>query len=148
VNVAQREVRAGTVSVPLPQGWEDRTILTIAGPLVGDISPNVVVTRETLCDNMGLGGFASGWLARLADELPVQERGPVEQGHVAGHRAQIRCVQWAAAGTAVVQLVALFCAGGSGYAAVCTAPVDAFETLEPSFRALLAGLRVELPEEG
>jgi hypothetical protein len=143
VNVAEREVRAGAVCLPLPPGWEDRTVLTIAGPAVSGVSPNVIVTRETLCDNMGLGGFASGWLDRLADELPVRERRPVEHTHVAGQRAQVRCVEWAAAGTAVVQLVALFCAGGSGYAAVCTAPTDAFEAMEPGFRELLAGLRVE-----
>jgi hypothetical protein len=147
VNVAEREVRAGTVSLPLPAGWEDRTVLTIAGPLVAGISPNVIVTRETLCDNMGLGGFASGWLDRLADELPVRERRPVEHTRVAGQRAQVRCVEWAAAGTAVVQLVALFCAGGSGYAAVCTAPTEAFDALEPAFRELFAGLRVEPAED-
>jgi hypothetical protein len=147
VNVAAREVRAGTVSLPLPAGWEDRTVLTIAGPVTDGISPNVVVTRETLCHNMVLGGFAGGWVARLSDELPVRERRPVEHLHVAGHRAQLRCVEWEAAGTAVVQLVALFCAGGSGYAAVCTAPASEFDTLEPGFRALIAGLRVDAAED-
>jgi hypothetical protein len=147
VNVAEREVRAGSVSLPLPAGWEDRTVLTIAGPLVAGISPNVVVTRETLCDNMGLGGFAGGWVSRLGDELPVRERRPVEHVHVAGQRAQLRCVEWEAAGTAVVQLVALFCAGGSGYAAVCTAPASEFDALEPSFRRLIAGLRVDVAED-
>jgi hypothetical protein len=146
VNVAEREVRAGTVSLPLPQGWEDRTVLTISGPPIGGIAPNVVVTRELLCDHMGLGGFASGWLNRLADELPVREDRPVEHGHVAGRRAQVRVVSWAASGASVRQLVALFCTEVAGYAVVCTAPADAFDDLEPSFRDLLAGLRLALTE--
>ena len=146
MNVAEREVRAGTVSLPLPEGWEDRTVLTISGPAIGGVAPNVVVTREVLCDHMGLGGFAMGWVNRLADELPVHEDRPVEHGHVAGRRAQIRVVSWSAAGTHVRQLCALFCTEVAGYAVVCTAPVDAFDALEPSFRELLAGLRLELPE--
>jgi hypothetical protein len=146
VSVAEREVRAGAVSLPLPAGWVDRTVLTIAGPPTLGVSPNIVVTREELCANMGLGGFAGGWVARIADELPVRERRPVEHGHVAGQRAQLRCLQWQAQGTTVVQLVALLTAHGSGFAVVCTAPEAAFDDLEPSFRAVLEGLRLDPPE--
>ena len=143
MSVAEREVRAGAVSLPLPAGWEDRTVLTIAGPPVHGVSPNVVVTREELCANMGLGGYAGGWVSRLADELPVRERRPVEHGHVAGQRAQVRCLEWSAQGTAVVQLVALLTADGHGYAVVCTAPAEGFEALEPGFRSVLEGLRLD-----
>ena len=146
MSVAEREVRAGAISLPLPAGWEDRTVLTIAGPPVHGVSPNVVVTREELCANMGLGGFAGGWVSRLADELPVRERRPVEHGHVAGHRAQLRCLEWSAQGTTVVQLVALLTADGHGYAVVCTAPAEAFDELEPRFRAVVDGLRLAAAE--
>jgi len=146
VSVAEREVRAGAVSLPLPAGWEDRTVLTIAGPPVHGVSPNVVVTREELCANMGLGGFAGGWVSRVADELPVHERRPVEHGHVAGHRAQVRCLEWTVQGTTVVQLVALLTAGGHGYAVVCTAPAQAFDDLEPGFRTVFAGFRLDTAE--
>jgi hypothetical protein len=106
------------------------------------VAPNVVVTREELCANMGLGGFAGGWVSRVADELPVHERRPVEHVHVAGHRAQVRCLEWTVQGTTVVQLVALLTADGHGYAVVCTAPAQAFEELEPGFRTVFEGLRL------
>jgi hypothetical protein len=147
VSVAENQVRAGAISLPLPEGWEDRTVLTIAGPPRDGVAPNVVVTREALCANMGLGGFAGGWLDRLADELPVRERRPVEHGHVAGQRAQVRCVEWSVQGTSVVQLVALLTAAGFGYAVVCTASAGAFDELEPGFRDVLAGLRLDLPAD-
>ncbi len=35
--------------LPLPEGWSDRTAVTLAGPAsVGGYVPNVVVTREAL----------------------------------------------------------------------------------------------------
>jgi hypothetical protein len=46
-------VTAGSVTIPQPAGWEDRTVLTLVGPASGGTQPNVVVTRESLCANLG-----------------------------------------------------------------------------------------------
>ena len=62
---------AGPVTIPAIPGWEDRTVLTMVGPNTDGAQPNVVVTREQLCSNMGLGAFSSGWVQRLADKKTV-----------------------------------------------------------------------------
>ena len=78
-------VTSGTVTIPQPSGWEDRTVLTLVGPPTEGAQPNVVVTREALCANMGLGGFSSGWVQKLADQVPVREsRRSRDVGEVAG----------------------------------------------------------------
>lgn len=144
----QTEVRLGAYSLPLPEGWVDRTVATVAGPMEHGVSPNVVVTREELCDHMGLGAFAAGWIARLSEELPVRELRPVEHETVAGVRAQIRTVGWRATGLEIVQLAALLVADDHGYAIVATAAEQSFEALEPVFRQTIDGFRlsrVEVP---
>ncbi len=90
--------RTAAVALALPDGWSDRTVLTLVGPEVDGFAPNVVVTRERLCDHMGLGGFASGWVNKLRDQIPVAEIRPVETIVIAGERAQLRVVGWDGAG--------------------------------------------------
>ena len=64
--VAER-VATGHFALPLPAGWADRTAVTLLAPLEPDgFAPNVVVTREPLCANLGLGGFADGQVRAAA----------------------------------------------------------------------------------
>ncbi len=135
-------VRTGAVALPLPDGWEDRTVATLAGPAENGIAPNVVVTRERLCDHLGLGAFADGWVARLRDEVPVTVLRPAEHLEVDGRRAQLRAVSWQAAGLSIAQLAALVVAGDHGYAIVGTAAAASLPAFEPVFREVLAGVRL------
>ena len=91
-------ISAGSVTIPRIPGWEDRTVLTLVGPATEGAQPNVVVTRERLCDNMGLGGFSSGWVQKLADQVPVQEKKDIEHIEISGAPAHLRVVEWEAAG--------------------------------------------------
>lgn len=133
---------AGSVSVPRPAGWEDRTVVTLVGPEVDGAQPNVVVTREALCDSMGLGGFSTGWVQKLADQVPVQETRPVEHIEISGQPGHLRLVEWEAAGLRLRQLVGLTIVGRDAYAVVCTVPSSAFEALEPELRRLIEGVRI------
>ena len=48
-------VRTDAYQLPLPAGWSDRTAVTLVAPAAADGSvPNLVITREALCDGMGL----------------------------------------------------------------------------------------------
>ncbi len=141
------EARAGLVgtaafTLPIPDGWVDRTVVTITGHAEDGFAPNVVVTSERLCDNMGLGGFSSGWLNRLAEEVPVVEERAVEHVDVAGVRAHVRVVSWHAAGLRLRQIAALLVHGESAYAIVGTATEWTFDDLERSFRTLLDGFQL------
>jgi len=133
---------AGAVSIPLPEGWEDRTVVTIVGPMSEGAQPNVVVTRETLCNSMGLGGFSTGWVQKLADQVPVVEARPVEHIEIAGHPGHLRCVEWEAAGLRLRQLVGLTTVGLDAYAIVCTVHSSDFDELEPTLRALIEGVEI------
>lgn len=132
-------------TLPLPEGWTDRTAVTITGPEESGVTPNVVVTREALCANMGLGAFSEGWVARLADEVPVRQLGGVEHVRIDGRRAHVRVVSWRAAGLDITQIVGLVVDGGDAYAVVGTASTDAFPALEPAFRSAITGLRFASP---
>ncbi len=134
---------AGSVSIPQPSGWEDRTVLTLVGPSVDGAQPNVVVTRETLCDHMGLGGFSTGWVQKLADQIPVQETRPVEHIEISGRPGHLRLVEWEAAGLRLRQLVGLTTVGLDAYAIVCTVPSSAFDALEGDLRAVIEGTHID-----
>jgi hypothetical protein len=131
------EVRTDAFAFPLPAGWLDRTVVTITGPGDDGYAPNIVVTREALCDHMGLGAFSSGWVNRLAEEVPVEELRGVEHVTLAGRRAHLRVVGWGAVGLRLRQIAALSVIGEEGWAIVGTATEWQFEELEQQFRALL-----------
>src|SRR5262249_36982105 len=50
--------RARKVSLGLPKGWVDRSVLTYIGPDGGQGSPSLVVTRDDLGD-VSLGRYAA-----------------------------------------------------------------------------------------
>jgi len=136
-------VRATSFELPLPPGWADRTAVTVAGPRAQDgYVPNLVVTQETLCDGLGLHGFAEGHanLLRLhASEFAVLSR---EDCELAGERAALRIVRWRMGDEpALVQLQAFVVHDGVGYAIVGTATEDAFSGAEPHLRAMVDGFR-------
>ena len=141
----EHRVRATTFELPLPEGWRDRTAVTIVGPpAAGGYIPNLVVTAEPLCANMGLGGFAEG-SANLqrqhASEWAVLSS---EHGPVGGERGLIRIVRWRMGDQPVlVQLQAYCVRDGVGYALVGTATEDGFAGAEPQLRAVVEGFRFE-----
>ncbi len=137
------EVRTDAFALPLPEGWADRTVVTLAGPADADgYAPNIVVTREALCDHMGLGGFSQGWQALLADQVPVTPLAPVEHTEIAGRPANVRIVSWAAAGVRLTQIAFLFVDHEIGYAVVGTCTEDRFTEFEPVFRSVAAGFQL------
>jgi len=143
VDISQStHVTSGTVTIPQPAGWQDRTVLTLVGPMVEGAQPNVVVTRERLCDNMGLGGFSSGWVQKLADQVPALESQPVEHIEISGAAGHLRLLEWEAAGLRLRQLVGLTTIAGDGYAIVCTVPSVAYAAMEAELRAVIEGTRI------
>ncbi len=130
------------LEIDVPPGWADRTVVTLTGPDDEGFAPNIVVTREPLCDHLGLAGFADGWVARLREEVPVSEVRRGEQIVVAGQRAQLRRLSWAAAGLRLVQLAALVVVGQTGHAIVLTALADQSEEAEAIFAGVLGSVRL------
>ncbi|MEO9176215.1 MAG: DcrB-related protein [Gaiellales bacterium] len=137
-------VTTADFELPLPEGWSDRTAVTLAGPVsVGGYVPNVVVTREALCSNLGLAGFADGQLRLLrehAEEVSVLSTEDVRLGST---RALLRTVRFRVGDTpALVQLQAFMVANGTGYALVGTTGEQAFPDAEPELRSIVEGFRL------
>jgi hypothetical protein len=143
-------VRTDAYQLPLPAGWSDRTAVTIVAPAAPDGSvPNLVITREALCDNMGLGGFADGHLNLMSDQVDSLELLSNGWETLDGERTLVRIVRFQIADSVpLVQLQAFLVRDGLGYAICGTATEAAFPEAEPAFREALDGLRFAVPAEG
>ena len=141
-------VSAGDFDLPLPDGWSDRTAVTLAGPAsVDGYVPNVVVTREALCSNLGLGGFADGHLRLLREHAEEVSVLSTEETQLGGTRALVRTVRFRVGDSpALVQLQAFVVGNGMGYALVGTTGESAFADAEPSLRSIIEGFRLSSAE--
>ena len=88
-------VRTDAYQLPLPAGWSDRTAVTIVAPAAADGSvPNLVITREALCDGMGLAGFADGHANLMRDQVDAYELLSNGWEALDGERALVRIVRF------------------------------------------------------
>jgi hypothetical protein len=117
--------------------------VTLAAPVAADgYAANLVVTREPMCDGLGLGGFADGHANVIRDHADEYAVLSTEHGEVGGERALVRVVRWRIGDEQRVMQLQAFCVhDGLGYAVVGTATDEAFGQAEPAFRAALAGFR-------
>jgi hypothetical protein len=141
-------VSAGDFDLPLPDGWSDRTAVTLAGPAsVDGYVPNVVVTRDALCSNLGLGGFATSHLRLLREHAEEVSVLSTEETQLGGTRALVRTVRLRVGDApALVQLQAFTVANGMGYALVGTTGEASFAGAEPALRSILEGFRLTSPD--
>ena len=142
-------VRTDAFQLPLPAGWSDRTAVTLAAPAAADGSvPNLVITREVLCEGMGLAGFAEGHANLLRDQVDSFELLSNGWETVDGGRALVRMVRFRVGDSEpLMQLQAFTLRDGLGYVICGTATEPAFEDAEPAFREALDGLRFASPGE-
>jgi hypothetical protein len=140
-------VRTDAYELPLPAGWSDRTAVTLAAPAAADGSvPNVVITREALCEGMGLAGFADGNAYLMRDQVDQFELLSNGWETLDGERTLVRMIRFQVADSVpLLQLQAFFVREGLGYVISCTATEEAFPEAEPAFRAALDGLRFTPP---
>jgi hypothetical protein len=145
----ERSVSAGDFDLPLPEGWSDRTAVTLAGPSsVDGYVPNVVVTREALCSNLGLGGFAEGHLRLLREHAEEVSVLSTEEAQLGRTRALVRTVRFRIGDApALVQLQAFVVGSGMGYALVGTTGENGFADAEPAFRTIFDGFRLHAAPE-
>ena len=139
-------VRTDAYQLPLPAGWSDRTAVTMAAPAAADGSvPNLVITREALCNAMGLAGFADGHANLMRDQVDAYELLSNGWEELDGERTLVRMVRFEVGDSALMQLQAFFVRDGLGYAICGTATEQAYAEAEPAFREALDGLRFAGP---
>ena len=136
-------VGTAAYTLPLPEGWTDRTAVTLVAPPSGEgFSANVVVTRQALCDNLGLGGFADGHAALIREHATEYAVLATEHGELDGERCLLRTVRWRVGDEPAVQQLQAFCVrDGHGVAVIGSAAAERFAEAEPYFRRTLDGFR-------
>ena len=130
--------------LPLPDGWADHTAITVAGVAAADgVVPNVVVTRQLLCQGLGLGGFADGQQNLMRDQVDRYELLANEPREIAGVRALVRTARFELGdGPPLRQQQAFLLHDGVGYTISCTASDAGFDDVEETFVSILDGFQL------
>lgn len=137
----------GRLSLAVPAEWEDRTTVTLVGPSRDGFAQNIVVTRERLCAGMGLGAYSQGYVARLREQVAVDELEAVEHVTIAGRRGHVRRLGWEVMDgddtVSIHQLVGMVVDGADAYALVATGTREDAAAIEPVFRAAIESMTLE-----
>ena len=138
-----RELRHGALRVPLPDGWDDRTTLTLAGPEQSDgLAPTLIVLRERVPPATAPTALADGHLEVLCQTAPGAAVLHSETARIDGCDAVVRVVRFQVGDAPpLVQLQAFFVRDEVGHAIVGTAGAEGFAAAEPCFREVIEGLR-------
>lgn len=133
---------ARSVSLGLPKGWVDRSVLTYIGPDGGEGSPSLVVSRDQLGD-VPLGRYAAMQDAAVRAGFTGIEVLEDCETTVAGHPAVRRTYRWTLEGRTMRQRMWCLVLDGVGYSIVGTAPDAEFDGLRATFAASLRGFRID-----
>lgn len=128
----------------LPAGWEDRTMVTLVGPLGAQgFAANIVITREPLGASRSLEDYVRKQLAAMKAELPalevLDERAIAHQGAPAFQRLQ----RFQAGSHEVQQAQTFVLAGSTVFVITCSAASADFDASLPSFRSITASFKVQ-----
>jgi hypothetical protein len=136
-------VIANGVQAELPEGWEDRTMVTLVGPRgARGFAANIVITREPIGGAAGVADYARRQLAAMKAELPrlevLDEREVAHRGAPAFARLQ----RFEAGDDVVQQAQTFVLSGATVYVITCSAQRDDFDAHIPAFRQITESFRV------
>ena len=147
---AQADVKVQAMSLACPPGWQDRSMLVLAGDRPGSsgVSPTLVVTREPVTENLLAqpGGALEAFVDRQLDamrrdlsEFVEVARGPAE---VSSSATELK-IDWESSGVPLRQWILYACPNGSEVViATATAGRRDFNDMQETFRAMLASLHL------
>jgi hypothetical protein len=133
--------RARNLTLGLPSGWVDRSVLTYVGPDAGHGSPSLVVTGDDLGEGMSLGRYAAMQDAAVRAGFEGIELLDDRETTVGGHQAVRRTYRWRYDDRIMRQRMWCLVADGVGYSIVASAPDGEFDELRGTFAAALRGFR-------
>jgi hypothetical protein len=135
--------RAHSLSLGLPEGWVDRSVLTYVGPDAGSGSPSLVVSTDELDGDGSLGVYAAMQDAAVRAGFSGIELLEDRETTVAGQGAIRRTYRWTLEGRTMRQRMWCLVVDEVGYTIVASASEDEFDGLRGTFAAALRGFRVE-----
>jgi hypothetical protein len=137
--------RARSVSLGLPPGWVDRSVLTYVGPDDGEGSPSLVVTMDEVDGGTTLARYAAMQDAAVRAGFDGVDLLEDRETTVAGHSAVRRTYRWRYDDRVMRQRMWCLLVDEVGYAIVASAPDAAFDGLRSTFAAALHDFRVGPP---
>ena len=138
------QTRSSGVTVGLPSGWEDRTMMTLVGPRGSKgFAANVVLTREPLAPAKSLPEYAARQLTAMKAELPaltVLDERPITHQGAPGFQ---RLHRFTADQDVVQQAQTFVLARGTVYVLTCSAQLQDFDANLSAFRAISDSLKID-----
>lgn len=131
----------------LPEGWEDRSMITLVRPGGDDFTPNVVVMREPVAAGADVADYARQQRAITARELPDLEVLDERLTTVGGAPAFQRLQRFDAGGRRLQQAQVYVLAGRTAFVLTCTATLEQFDEQIPHFRRIVASFRPFDPQK-
>jgi hypothetical protein len=138
--------RARSVTLGLPPGWVDRSVLTYVGPDDGEGSPSLVVTMDDVDGGTTLARYASLQDAAVRAGFEGIDLLDDRETTVAGHPAVRRTYRWRYDDRVMRQRMWCLLVDEVGYAIIASAPDADFDGLRGTFAAALRDFRVGPPD--
>lgn len=127
----------------LPEGWEDRSMITLVGPAGGaGFAPNVVVMRQRVAPQTGVEDYARQQRAATEAEIPGLEVLDERAALVGGAPAFQRLQRFAAQGRLLQQAQTYVLGDGVVFVLTCTATLEQFDEQIPHFRSVVENFRL------
>lgn len=122
-----------------PLGWEDRSTITLVGPVNNGFASNIVVTRQPLPTGTSVTEFATSQLEQLAKEVPSLKIEDERSANLNGRDLFQRLHQFDASDNMVIKqvqtyLVHAFASGTVGLVITGTSSPDGFDAAMPAFK--------------
>jgi hypothetical protein len=131
----------------VPEGWEDRSIISFEAPRPpgSAVGPNVTLSHVALPPGQTLATFASQQVANLAGSLPKFEFVEQRPATVAGQPAVQLLYHWKHPEGGLTQRITLFSKGEKTYTFTMTALRGDMDRQAEIFEKILASLTVQQP---
>lgn len=129
---------ANDFTTDLPDGWQDRSMLTLVGPADGSgFAPNVVIMREPVSPRTSIEDYAREQHALARAEIPDLEVLDERPTTVNSAPAYQRLQRFTARGRRLQQAQTYVLSDRVVFVITCTAPLDNFDSQIPAFRRVV-----------
>jgi hypothetical protein len=131
----------------IPEGWEDRSMITLVGPGgADDFAPNVVVMRERIEAGADVADYARRQRAMTEREIPDLQVLDERLTTVGGAPAFQRLQRFDAGGRRLQQAQVYVLTGHTAFVLTCTATLEQFDEQIPHFRRVVDSFRLFDPQ--
>lgn len=138
--------RAFRFTLPLPDGWTDKTVFTLTGPVTDGIQHNITIVVDESTGNQSLRDFADWNIMALEEQLSGCQ--VLKEGEIrlpCGLPAyRVIYAWWPSEKLRLYQELILVITGGRGYRLAATFSKKSRKTIGPSVEQIMLGFRPEV----